>query len=53
VTDEPLDEVVDRLGRLGIPIEEGPLGRTGAVGPLISIYVRDPDDNLVEIANQR
>src|SRR5690348_10936112 len=51
VTDQPLDEVIDRLRRLGIPIEEGPVRRTGAVGPLMSIYVRDPDENLVEIAN--
>ena len=52
VTEEPLEAVIDRLGRLGIPVEEGPVGRTGAVGPLLSIYVRDPDDNLVEIANE-
>jgi catechol 2,3-dioxygenase-like lactoylglutathione lyase family enzyme len=53
VTDEPIDEVTERLRRLGIPIEEGTVGRTGAVGPLLSIYIRDPDENLVEIANQR
>jgi len=51
VTDEPLDDVIARLKRLEIPIEEGPVARTGAVGPLRSIYVRDPDGNLVEIAN--
>ena len=51
VSDEPLDDVIDRLRRLSIPIEEGPVHRTGAVGPLMSIYVRDPDENLVEIAN--
>jgi catechol 2,3-dioxygenase-like lactoylglutathione lyase family enzyme len=52
VTDEPIERVLDRLGRLGLAIEEGPVSRTGAVGPLRSIYVRDPDGNLVEIANQ-
>jgi catechol 2,3-dioxygenase-like lactoylglutathione lyase family enzyme len=53
VTDEPLEDVIARLERGGIPIEEGPVARTGAVGPLRSVYVRDPDGNLVEIANQR
>jgi catechol 2,3-dioxygenase-like lactoylglutathione lyase family enzyme len=53
VTDESLDDVIDRLARLGVRIEEGPVGRTGAIGPLLSIYLRDPDDNLVEIANRR
>jgi len=52
ITDEPLDDVIARLTGLGIPIEEGPVARTGAVGPLRSVYVRDPDGNLVEIANQ-
>jgi catechol 2,3-dioxygenase-like lactoylglutathione lyase family enzyme len=52
VTDEPLDELIARQQRLGVPIEEGPVTRTGAVGPLRSIYIRDPDGNLVEIANQ-
>jgi catechol 2,3-dioxygenase-like lactoylglutathione lyase family enzyme len=52
VTDDPLEEVIARLERVGIPIEEGPVARTGAVGPLRSVYVRDPDGNLVEIANQ-
>jgi catechol 2,3-dioxygenase-like lactoylglutathione lyase family enzyme len=53
VTDEPIADVTERFRRLGIPIEEGPVGRTGALAPLLSIYIRDPDENLVEIANQR
>ena len=52
VTDEPLESVISRLERLGIAIEEGPVERTGAVGPLRSIYIRDPDANLVEISNE-
>jgi len=52
VTDEPLVHVIARLELVNVPIEEGPVERTGAVGPLQSIYIRDPDGNLVEIANQ-
>src|SRR6476469_4441204 len=52
VTDEPLGEVIARQELLRIPIEEGPVTLTGAVGPLRSIDIRDPDGNLVEIANQ-
>jgi catechol 2,3-dioxygenase-like lactoylglutathione lyase family enzyme len=51
VTDEPLSHVMARLERHGIPIEDGPIARSGAVGPLRSVYVRDPDENLIEIAN--
>ena len=47
---EPLDAVVRRLETAGIPIEVGPVLRTGAIGPIRSVYVRDPDGNLIEIA---
>jgi catechol 2,3-dioxygenase-like lactoylglutathione lyase family enzyme len=47
---EPLDEVVKRLGNAKIRIIEGPVRKTGAVGPIRSVYVRDPDLNLVEIS---
>lgn len=46
----PLDEVVGKLKALGVPIIEGPVERTGATFKLRSIYVRDPDLNLIEIA---
>lgn len=46
----PLDQVQQRLAAFGVPIECGPVPRTGARGPITSVYVRDPDHNLVEIA---
>ncbi len=46
----PLEEVVRRLDAAGVPILEGPVMRTGATGPIRSVYVRDPDLNLVEIS---
>lgn len=52
VTETALDEVVTRLRSRGIAIEHGPVAKTGARSALRSIYVRDPDGNLVEIANE-
>lgn len=46
----PLEDVVEHLERAGIPIEAGPVPRRGALGALRSIYFRDPDGNLVEVA---
>ena len=46
----PLEEVIARLEAEGIPIEAGPVARTGALGPMQSVYFRDPDGNLVEVA---
>jgi catechol 2,3-dioxygenase-like lactoylglutathione lyase family enzyme len=46
----PLDEVVRRLNALNVRIIEGPVPKTGAVSKLRSVYVRDPDLNLVEIS---
>jgi catechol 2,3-dioxygenase-like lactoylglutathione lyase family enzyme len=51
VTATPLDQVVGQLARSGVDVEEGPVPRTGALGPMTSVYFRDPDDNLIEIAN--
>ena len=48
----PLAEVIARLEDSGIPIIEGPVRRTGAAYPIMSVYVRDPDLNLVEIAER-
>jgi catechol 2,3-dioxygenase-like lactoylglutathione lyase family enzyme len=46
----PLADVIARLGRERWPIAAGPVPRTGATGPIRSVYVRDPDLNLIEIA---
>jgi catechol 2,3-dioxygenase-like lactoylglutathione lyase family enzyme len=46
----PLEAVVERLKKHGIAIIEGPVAKTGAQGPIRSVYVRDPDLNLVEIS---
>jgi catechol 2,3-dioxygenase-like lactoylglutathione lyase family enzyme len=51
LTDTPVEQNAAHLAALGIPVIDGPVARTGAVGPLRSIYVRDPDLNLIEIAN--
>jgi catechol 2,3-dioxygenase-like lactoylglutathione lyase family enzyme len=46
----PLDAVVARLAEKQVPILEGPVMRTGAVSRIRSVYVRDPDLNLIEIS---
>ena len=46
----PLEQVMTGLKRHGVRIIEGPVKKTGAVGPIRSVYVRDPDLNLVEIS---
>jgi catechol 2,3-dioxygenase-like lactoylglutathione lyase family enzyme len=51
ITEDPLENVLAELAGHGIPVTEGPVQRTGALGPLSSVYVRDPDGNLIEISN--
>jgi catechol 2,3-dioxygenase-like lactoylglutathione lyase family enzyme len=46
----PLDAVIARLNAANWPILEGPVPRTGATGPIRSVYMRDPDLNLIEIS---
>ncbi|MNL54897.1 Virulence protein [compost metagenome] len=48
----PLDEVIARIRERGVQIVEGPVRRTGANYPLRSIYLRDPDLNLIEISER-
>lgn len=50
LTDVPLADWIAHLKTCGTAIEQGPVPRTGAVSPLTSIYIRDPDQNLIEIA---
>ncbi|WP_196941893.1 VOC family protein [Pseudooceanicola algae] len=51
ISTTPLLKVISQLALAGVSIEEGPVARTGANGPILSIYIRDPDRNLIEIAN--
>ncbi|MBC7153840.1 MAG: VOC family protein [Rhodobacteraceae bacterium] len=46
----PLDRVTARLARAGVAPELGPVARNGALGPMMSVYFRDPDGNLVEVS---
>ena len=50
IADRPLDDVIAKLKAARVKIIEGPVKKTGAVGPIRSVYVRDPDLNLVEIS---
>jgi catechol 2,3-dioxygenase-like lactoylglutathione lyase family enzyme len=51
ITRTPLEDVIAHLKASNCVIELGPVGRTGAVGEMRSIYIRDPDLNLIEISN--
>ena len=50
ISGEPLEEVIRHLEKVGVAIEVGPVPKTGAAGPMMSVYIRDPDGNLVEIS---
>ena len=51
ITNTPMIEVIAHIKANGIEIEEGPVQRTGATGKIVSVYVRDPDGNLIEVSN--
>jgi len=51
ITETPLAEVAAHLRQCGVAIAEGPVPKTGAMGPMMSVYFRDPDGNLIEVSN--
>jgi catechol 2,3-dioxygenase-like lactoylglutathione lyase family enzyme len=53
VSDSSVDEFIEHLRSVGTRVVEGPVERTGALGPMTSVYVRDPDGNLVEVSEYR
>lgn len=50
LTSWSIEEVLETLAYMDVPVEHGPMPQTGAEGPMQSIYIRDPDGNLIEIA---
>ena len=52
LTPTPLNDAMAHVKSCGVEIIEGPVDRTGANGPIRSFYFRDPDDNLIEVANK-
>jgi catechol 2,3-dioxygenase-like lactoylglutathione lyase family enzyme len=51
ITNTPLQEAIEHVRQHGVEIEEGPVRRMGAKGPMTSFYFRDPDLNLIEVSN--
>lgn len=51
IAETNLNEVIQQLNQKQVPIEQGPLVKHGALGEMTSIYLRDPDQNLIEISN--
>lgn len=51
ITRTPMAEVLTHLQGCAVTVEVGPVQRIGAHGPILSVYIRDPDGNLIEIAN--
>lgn len=50
LTHTPMSQIQKHLEACGVEVEEGPVQRTGATSPILSVYIRDPDKNLIEIS---
>jgi catechol 2,3-dioxygenase-like lactoylglutathione lyase family enzyme len=53
ITSGSIESVIGHLHDCGVTIEEEPVPRTGALGPIMSVYIRDPDGNLIELSSYR
>jgi catechol 2,3-dioxygenase-like lactoylglutathione lyase family enzyme len=53
ITETPLEQVAAHLKDKGVAVIGGPVEKTGATGPILSVYFRDPDGNLIEVSNYR
>jgi len=51
IVGQPISQVIERLAKCNVPVIEGPVKRTGAIGKIVSAYFRDPDGNLIEVSN--
>jgi catechol 2,3-dioxygenase-like lactoylglutathione lyase family enzyme len=51
IAEMPIEAVIAHLAACGVAVELGPVERTGAQGPIRSVYIRDPDGNLIEVSN--
>jgi catechol 2,3-dioxygenase-like lactoylglutathione lyase family enzyme len=51
ISETPLADVIAKLEAEGVVVIEGPVDKTGALGPMKSVYFRDPDGNLIEVSN--